>query len=367
MDKQFSRKIIFFNFFYSLVMIGYHANATVHFANVVSTGSAADVIMSGIDRIFTQQSGTYFFMLLSAFLLYRDLTPDQALRKVQRRIKTLLVPWLLWNLIGLAANHPFDLTIKEIFSNYFMSRFCEQLWFVEALLLFLVLLPVFMRLLKVRFLGEIVVVLLFVLEYLGYPGIRMLPVFPSERAFGEVMRMLAHLPVYSLGAYLGLNMVKPLMAETYNEKHRKMVVVCSAFILLVSYLPVNHLIGSVCFMLRSAALWAICSKKMFDFAPKWWMQVSFYVYAIHNFILYITGKCIRLSGIFEEQYRSQTISVGFALSWRICLSVIAFVLALASAAVLMKFAPKVYVLLSGGRVPKKTDGFEIPFRRNHGS
>lgn len=352
MDEQFSRKIIFFNFFYSLVMIGYHANATVHFTNVVSSGSAADFIMSGINQIFTQQSGTYFFMMLSAFLLYRDLTPDQVFPKVQRRMKTLLVPWLLWNLIGMAANHPFDLPLKDIIFQYFMSRFCEQLWFVEALLLFLFLLPVFMRLLKIRFLGELVVVSLFVLEYLGFPGIGMLPVFPSERAFQEAMRMLAHLPVYSLGAYLGLNFAEPLMRETYHEKYRNRVAACSVVILLASYLPGNHLMRSVCFMLRSAALWAVCSKKVFCFTPKWWMQVSFYVYAIHNFILYLAGKCIRLSGIFEEQYESQTISVGFALSWRIGMSVMAFTLALVSAAILMKFAPKIYVLLSGGRVPK---------------
>ncbi len=350
LDKQFSRKIVFFNFFYSLVMICYHANAEVHFANVTSSGSLADCVMSGVNQVFTGQSGTYFFMMLSAFLLYRDIAPGKMADKVKRRIKTLLVPWVLWNIIGLAANHPFRRGVKEIVGSYVMSRFCEQLWFVEALLLFLFLLPVFVRVLRIRIVGELVVAFLFVVAYLGFPGLRMLPVFPSEKAFNEIMRMLVHLPVYSLGAYLGLNWTEAVVQETYRRKYRWSVVV-AVLVVVVSYFPVGNFLCHTCFTLRSAALWVICSKSFFTFEPAWWMQLSFYVYAIHNFILYLTGKCIRLSGIFAKQYASQTVSVGFALLWRICMAAAAFGLALCSAVVLIKITPKFYELLSGGRVP----------------
>lgn len=78
------------------------------------------------------------------------------------------------------------------------------------------------------------------------------------------------------------------------------------------------------------------------------MQISFYTYAIHNFILYFIGKGAQLSGFWEEQYRAQTISVGAALLWRVCMTGIAFALAAVSAAILMRFAPKAYELLTGG-------------------
>lgn len=351
MDKEFSRKIIFFNFFYSLVMICYHANAEVHFANVTLSGSLADCVMSGINQVFTRQAGTYFFMMLSAFLLYRDITPDNMAGKVKRRFKTLLIPWILWNLIGVAANHPFERSAKEIAGGFVMSRFCEQLWFVEALLLFLILLPVFVRVLRVRVVGELVVVSLFVIGYLGFPGIRLLPVFPSEKAFNEVMRMLVHLPIYSLGAYLGLNWPEAVVKETYRGKYHTAAMAGAVLVVVFSYLPMENFLSNTCFMLRPAALWVICGKSFFMWEPKWWMQLSFYVYAIHNFILYLTGKCVRLSGIFAKQYASQTVSVGFALLWRICMAAVAFGLALLSAAVLMKFMPKFYELLSGGRAP----------------
>lgn len=332
-------------------MICYHANAQVHFANVASSDSLADCVMSAINQIFTRQAGTYFFMMLSAFLLYRDITPDNMAGKVKRRFKTLFIPWILWNLIGMAANHPFQLSGREIIGSFFMSRFCEQLWFVEALLLFLLLLPVFARVLRIRFVGEFVVASLFVAGYLGFPGIRLLPVFPFGKALNEVMRMLVHLPVYSLGAYLGLNYPEAVVREAYYGKCRLAVLAGAVLVVVFSYLPMGNFLGNTCFMLRPAALWVICSKSFFTSAPAWWMQLSFYMYAIHNFILYLTGKCIRLSGIFAERYASQTISVGFALLWRMGMAVVAFGLALCSAVVLMKFTPKFYELLSGGRAP----------------
>ena len=334
-------------------MIGFHANATVHFGNVTSTGTPVDRLMQGINQIFTGQSGTFFFMMLSAFLLYRDITPKNAFSKVNRRLRTLLIPWVLWNMIGLAANHPFDQEPGQIARDFVMSRFCEQLWFVEALLLFLVLIPVYMRILRNRAAGGILVAALFILRYAAFPMMESLQVFVSQRFVNEVLRMLVHLPVYTLGAYLGLNYAEAVMGEIYQEKHRKITVLAALAVLVISYLPMEYWLQDTCFMLRSAALWVICSKQLFVFTPRWWMQVSFYIYAIHNFILYFVGKLIRLSGVFAEYYASQTVTIAFALLWRLAMTAAAFLLALISAAILMKYTPRLYEMLSGGRVPDK--------------
>lgn len=354
LDKRFSTKVIFFNFFYSLIMICYHANATVHFETVISSGSLIDRLLKGIDQIFTGQSGTYFFMMLSAFLLYRDLTPDNALEKVKRRIHTLLIPWILWNLIGLVSYHPFGRSIKSIVIDYFMSRFCGQLWFVQALMLFLVFIPVFLRVFKIKGVRTVALILVFgwgCLLYMGDLSLQFLAAFTSEQFCREITRILVHLPIYCLGAYLGLNHADFIMEEDYNEKHRKIIVTGAAAMIVISYLPVAEFFQVICFMLRSAALWAICSMEMFTFEPKWWMQISFYTYAIHNFILHFIAEFVHLSGIFAKQYASGTISIEFALLWRICMTGITFVLAAVSAVILMKFVPRFYELLSGGRVP----------------
>ena len=43
MDKLFSNKITFFSFFYSLLIICYHANANVNFENIVKNGEIPEM------------------------------------------------------------------------------------------------------------------------------------------------------------------------------------------------------------------------------------------------------------------------------------------------------------------------------------
>ena len=54
MDKLFSNKITFFSFFYSLLIICYHANANVNFENIVKNDSYADKAALVIDTFFTE-------------------------------------------------------------------------------------------------------------------------------------------------------------------------------------------------------------------------------------------------------------------------------------------------------------------------
>lgn len=352
MDKSFSRKIVFFNFLYSLIVLAYHANANVHFSNIIFTGSLWDNIAYKIDLLFSVSDGTYFFMLLSAFLLYRDLSENNIKQKILKRVRTLLIPWLLWNIIGMISYHDFDKGIAYLVSNFLTSRFCEQLWFVEALMILLLFSPLFIRIFKIKILREILLVALFVLGYMGFPFLQELHIFPSGRLQLEILRALRHVPVYCLGVYLGLNFSEAIIAEEYNKKYRKISLIIAFVILVLPYIiyiaPVNYVFG----MLKSVALWIILDKKFFVFEPKWWMQISFYTYAIHNFVLHWEGKIIEISGVFAEAFTSSTVSITFALGWRLVLSVCAFVLITISAKILIKCTPKFYEMLSGGRLPK---------------
>ena len=50
MDNQFSKKIVFFSFYQSILMICYHANADVHFKNIIKGNEILDKISGIIDR-----------------------------------------------------------------------------------------------------------------------------------------------------------------------------------------------------------------------------------------------------------------------------------------------------------------------------
>lgn len=352
MDKLFSNKITFFSFFYSLLIICYHANANVNFENIVKNDSYADKAALVIDTFFTESGGTFFFIILSAFLLYYNLTRKNVKDKLIRRVKTLLVPWLIWNLIGTISSYrSWNKGIIYILSYYLTSRYWEALWFVQMLMLMLLFIPVITWIFKIKHVRELVLVLLFLLSYYNWPFVQEMNVFPSVRFKNEVLRMLAHLPMYCFGAYMGLNWSDSILRESYNSN--KKVKIGGALLLILSISLSGTFPGYVLKTLQSVFLWVLFDKNFFRFKIQWWMQISFYTYAIHSFILHWEGKLIKLSGIFAEEFQYSTVSIRFALLWRLSLSGMTFVLVALSAYILIRFAPRVYELLSGGRVPKE--------------
>lgn len=340
------------NFLYSIIMVCYHADAGVHFSDIIQTG-IWDKIAHEVNQLFIDSNGTYFFMMLAAFLLYRDMTEDNIRSKWHRRVKTLLIPWLIWNLIGMISYHDFDKGIVYLLRNFITSRFCGQLWFVEALLFFLLFIPLFRWIFRMKYVSEIVLAIVFVGIYLCVLFLRGADFFPSEISRSEVIRVIAHVPAYCLGTYLGLNHAEFVMSEEYNSRHRIASLVIAGIVLILPYVFSDNFIGYTFGTLKCIGVWLIFSKKYFTFEPKWWMQISFYTYAIHNFVLYWEGKIIKMSGWFSFEFSSSTVTESFALLWRLSLSAIAVILITISAKILIRFAPKFYELLSGGRVPKK--------------
>ena len=127
--------------------------------------------------------------------------------------------------------------------------------------------------------------------------------------------------------------------------------VIAGVILIIPYVFTDNFIGYTFGTLKCIGVWIIFSKKYFTFEPKWWMQISFYTYAIHNFVLYWEGKIIKMLGLFSSEFGSSTVTESFALLWRLSLSAMAVILITISAKILIRFTPKFYELLSGGRVP----------------
>lgn len=352
MDKLFSRKVTFFSFIYSILIICFHADARVPFKNVIVNERFFDRILFLIDVALTESGGVYFFIILSAFLLYYNLTETNIKDKLLRRVKTLLIPWVIWNTIGTISYYKdWNKGIGHIVTCYLTSRYCEVLWFVQMLIIMLLFLPVIRRIFKIKYLGEVFLVILFLLDYLNWPLLQGLNIFPSDKFKREVFRMLTNVPMYCFGAYMGLNWSEIVLKESYNKiKGIKLVAI---ILLIVSIAYSNTFIGFVLRMLQSVLIWILVDKKIFNFHLQWWMQISFYTYAIHTFISHWEKRILKLSGLFTKEFESSTVSIGFALAWRLSLSAITFTLVVFSAYILIKYMPKFYETLSGGRVPKK--------------
>lgn len=352
-DKLLSRKILFINFIYSVILLLHHADADIYFSNIVQTGSWIDSVAHQINVWLERTDGIYYFMMLSAFLLYHDLSGNNVRDKLKRRIRTLMIPWLVWNLIGLISYHDFNQGIGYLLRSYFTSRFCPQIIYVEALIILLLFIPLFRRIFKMKYVREFVLIAVYVIIYWGVPHLQTADFWPSELLRSDVTRVLVYVPVYCLGVYLGLNYAEFVISEEYNNRHRNLSLVTALLVIVIPYVFQGGFIGYALGNLQFAGIWIILSKKYFTFAPGWWMHISFYMYVIHNFVLYWEGKAIRMSGLFAQQLSSSTVTESFALMWRIMLSAVAIPLIIMSAKILIRFTPKFYGVLSGGKMPSE--------------
>lgn len=111
----FSRKITFISFIMALGIVLYHVHMPAYFG-LPPAQSVVDKICAGISCVIDSLAGigVCFFFMCSAFLLYYNLTEENVADKLKRRVISLLIPFILWNLIGLIYKWDFNIGVKEI-------------------------------------------------------------------------------------------------------------------------------------------------------------------------------------------------------------------------------------------------------------
>lgn len=97
---------------------------------------------------------------------FRNYDNSKYCEKLQKRLKTLVVPYIAWNTVGMlfgivtsmffaqyfVGRQPFEPTISNILKAIFLHTQNGPFWFIEDLLIFVVLSPVFYALLSNKYL-----------------------------------------------------------------------------------------------------------------------------------------------------------------------------------------------------------------------
>lgn len=125
------------------------------------------------------------YMILSGFLYFRDYTNEKYVEKNKRRIRTLVIPYLLWNtlntlLIIMARSFlsfasiedkTIEINLKNILLGIFHYEYNGPFWFVFALIIFSLISPLIDLLLKNKTSSIITIVTLIILLYfnIGLP------------------------------------------------------------------------------------------------------------------------------------------------------------------------------------------------------
>ena len=239
------------------------------------------------------------FFLIAGISLFRNYKSSMYTQKIRSRIKTLLIPYLIWNTIGLlfcilctytplanyiASRELFEPTLPNILSGIFLYKYNYPFWFLFELIIFVIFTPLFDFLTSRKS-----------LSYITFIFLLLLPVF-IESFLGLNLYFIVF---YYLGCYIGRYHL-----STVTKPSNKKISIISGFILIIlsiiKILPLYNVVNLPTIisqlLLISMTISAWCFSDLFihkNKSPKLTKE-SFPVYALHAYILAVIIKIIYL-------------------------------------------------------------------------
>lgn len=293
------------------------------------------------------------FFCISGFLFFTGMTEvSECYPKIKKRVKTLLVPYIIWNVIFVLWYVVLGIVpgISQYINSNLVDNICSngplialynlfivpagfQLWFLRDLMMYIVLSPViYLVIQRLRFFGLLI---LFIFGSLG------LVYFPPEIKFWGAF-------FFTLGGYIAL--LKP--SEVLQIKISPAMAVCCFVIYILNAIvrPLNiislagtDMVVELCALIAIWRLYDVVVKdekgklvSFFAFCGSY----SFFIYLFHEPAFNIIKKLgIKVCGGG---------SISLIILYLIC-PFIMIAVSIAVANLLQKMMPKIYAVIVGGR------------------
>lgn len=345
MDKRISSNIKIFSFVVSCFMVLFHAGMYDN-SNAVNQFDRELSELINYDYKLLAFFGLSFFFSVTGFLLFYGLNYRNYLKKIERRVHSLLIPYLIWQALVLIK----DLCIGRRYEilDVLLRTFGLELWplngplwyvyvvFLLALLLSPVLLLMFS---SKRSAWISTFAMLILIRFLKQTSIEPVRIVVS---YGLFSRILTYLPAYMIGAYYGRFYEKNKMPES---------MVYSLAVVLFAYLLDFKISGfftdMVVMTLPMVLIFIFPSipklenRKIYDY--------TFLIYALHHPFI------VDLKGFIDEGLAWIPIPVTILNIFEHMLILAASVLLAAGLSKLLeKLSPKILAVLTGGRTPVNT-------------
>lgn len=289
----FRNKITFLNVCLTIMIVILHAKSPERFGLHVEEYP----FIYGITMLCWTATPLFFF--ISSLLFFKGCTFDDLERKYRSRIKSLLVPYLLWNTIfvsffwimshvsflsnkmniGDILNSPIDIIIAILNSHH------TDLWFVWNLMCYTLLAPV----LLLCFTNKRLSIILLITSIVSALYI--------EPEYKELLRWF---PVYLMGAMSGYYWNDKYIGYIVREKHSPLFNICAILLLLISYaFSMYYQTDKYLLYLSPLIIWIIVDGLMYrficEFKIKEWMGYMFFIFCTHHFFLNVIQKFVVLS------------------------------------------------------------------------
>lgn len=339
-EQQFRNKITWFTFGFSLFVVWVHSyNAELYLgktAGMEAVYRIQHLIGDGIGQVAVPG-----FFMISAYLFYRNFTWDKLMAKWNSRIRSVLVPFIVWNFIyylGYVIGSrlpwmsdvvgkgviPFNLPVAvDAVINY---TYNYVFWYLYQLILLILLAPVIYGVLKNKVVGTGFQVLVWALLAAGFQ----LPELNLDA-----------LAYYSFAAFLAIH-GRGAVEAAWNGKRG----IAGAGLLVVSAAAFWH-------GLREAAPVFFVVSRLFAVSGLWlavpeWVTVKPKRFMEHNFFLYATHFAfVRFINKAGAEVLPAVVVVPMALY--LMMPVLALGISYAIGSVMRRWMPGVYGWLNGGR------------------
>lgn len=344
-DNAFSHKITYFSLILAVSIVSYHLNPTFDYQTIVNDGSWLDVVANYLNELLNSFGALAlsFFFLSSAFLLYRNFRLSQFSEKLKKRVTSLFVPLILWNILCLIYKLRFYDGFWETVRNILLSNYCGPLWFVVQILGLLLLSPAFLLLFKNKTAALVVVILsYFVPQLFDAHIVRLLS--QNEAQVLVLSRTVQYLPLFFTGIFLAKHGDAYVQEERYRTKGSLFF---AALLLLATLLPFENTVLIFIRQFQILAIWMLVPKTLFEKSPAWGFQISFFVYASHAIFIGILMRLLHRFVLDE----TVPVSIGTALTSRVLCLTVAISCIYLAAWFLIRWFPECYSTLTGGRVP----------------
>lgn len=290
--EEMQRKIVYLNAIMAVLVIW------IHTYNIEIYGIRPDSLFNGVVYHFEEYLHRFeefcvpFFFMLSAYLFFvnYELTIETIKRKYVSRFKSLFIPYLIWNLVGfiyfafmthfppIASRmnmEPVKLSPLTYLYSLWNVDYNGSLWYLRNLIIFVMLSPLIYLLVKNRGRLYIGVITLFLVALYIF-----LPTTPY--LFDRYDRCI----YYLIGAYIAVNH-KDII---YRKNEKLGFGLLAACMLLNCYVTANEPLNFMRITLTIFAVWLLPMDRLMAKEPKWFLQISFFGYCIHTFILEVFEK-----------------------------------------------------------------------------
>lgn len=349
MNERLSKKISIYNFVFTMGIVIYHCK---NFNLLYSNKQTAFLdIMYNLYDLIGSISMCFFFML-SAYLFYVGLNSWVDLcKKMKKRVITLGVPFLVWNVIFLSYNifygvikGSLNLNASDLIFGFSFVPFDGPLWYVFALLLLMIVSPLVYALKKYP--GILLTVV--IIAFAGCNAWKML-VVSDNTIIQWFSRLFTYVPIYLFGAYLGLCKSEAVSKEKYRYKLFAVLSAIVSLLIIACFIfckQKHYLLNSALMFVLPIAVWMSTYISMYEkIKIRYPLKITFFVYCMHSLLIGIFNTILTKivgNACFHPVLSFFAHFVFLAALYGFCLAT-----AYVSGKIL---PPKLYFALSGGRI-----------------